>query len=934
MKKLLTTMSAVAAAMSLFAADTGALSGTSFEGLAAADQDPYNITAPEGEITGTGGFWRTNGTDTLTVKAGESVAPAQTDLRPKAFQGTANANYLSIKTASLNESISRRVNADGSAVSIDGGTETTKGLYFDSYVRFTAFDGDQTIDLGEGGKLAIWLKEEELDGGSTSTNLMITAGYLDSSLQARVVTTNYNCEVVGGINFNDGGWHRVTVKAIDSIYASGSATPGFVVFVDKSYVRTTDTTTMGISGTLTGTASEWNRLKALFPSACQNGTAVGSITAVDFAGQGDVDELVFTRTAPFDDAQDIGLFTIVVPVTGVERVTFTTNNVDVVITETTTLAITDALSRYGIKISAKYSDGYMGDTWEGLAIDGGSYYPQNDGDYVGIVTKRAGAYVGNTPFPTLAAAVAHVNDTTECPAGSGTYTIRLAANASGNVDITNAGITNILDLAGYTFTGTSTADAAIKVTAGALTIKDTVGGGIVQGAIDNDGALVAAVDCGTATIAIEGGTYRGNVNATAKSISGGSFLMTHQYEEEGEPVVQTVNEKETLDPMIIDGYEATNNGSTLYWAVTEKSTTYTVKFISGEGSTTNEYTEITAGTEQTVPTPANVEGKSFSAWDPAIAGATVTVNADATYTALYTNNIYTITFVIGENSSSVQKEYGSEITSVPEIPVRPGYTGAWDDDPAGDTVTGDKTYTYTYSAETYTITYMFGANELTGLTPATYTVEDAVTLTNEVDLGVMGVAFEAWTNAEGTVVAGWAAGAKTGNQTFYAKTGAVVQEPTVDGNPVTPAEVFTVADSESPIVYPSAPTLSGEVGSQTITFGGTTVDVPAYYTASLSDNTVSLALNDNAIPTIGATVASGIPAMEVGSSTVSVGLTSTNTKLYYGLAKSSTVGGTYAAPATLTQGTGEAMALTVDKTGGATAEFYKIYVTDIAPAQN
>ena len=705
MKKLLTTMSVVAAAMSLYATDAGALSGTSFEGLAAADQNPYNITAPEGEITGTGGFWRTNGTDTLTVKAGESVAPAQTDLRPKAFQGTANANYLSIKTASLNESISRRVNADGSAVSIDGGTETTKGLYFDSYVRFTAFDGDQTIDLGEGGKLAIWLKEEELDGGSTSTNLMITAGYLDSSLQARVVTTNYNCEVVGGINFNDGGWHRVTVKAIDSIYASGSATPGFVVFVDKSYVRTTDTTTMGISGTLTGTASEWNRLKALFPSACQNGTAVGSITAVDFAGQGDVDELVFTRTAPFDDAQDIGLFTIVVPVTGVESVTFTTNNVDVVITETTTLAITDALSRYGIKISAEYSDGYMGDTWEGLTIDGGSYYPQNDGDYVGIVTKRAGAYVGNTPFPTLAAAVAHVNDTTECPAGSGTYTIRLADDATltETMQFTNTGITNVLDLAGKTIIGAAEADVIEVAANAALTIIDSD---------DDDGGTISAGTEGTVVktkngsmLIITDGTFNGQfaLRDNTASLTAGSYSYADN----------TDGDAFALRDFVAAGKFAEHVDA--YWVIGD-APTYTITFDAGTATVDPATTNYTmASGEITLPeaVPTSL-GVTYGGWTNATYTTAIKTYTPAAGDGSFTLYVKwdpvapsTLTLVSGDNSTVDPSSYsffaGGAAIALPTPTLNSGVIGVTFGGWTNETIT-TATMTFTPPAEAGDVT--------------------------------------------------------------------------------------------------------------------------------------------------------------------------------------------------------------------------------------
>ena len=95
---------------------------------------------------------------------------------------------------------------------------------------------------------------------------------------------------------------------------------------------------------------------------------------------------------------------------------------------------------------------------------------------------------------------------------------------------------------------------------------------------------------------------------------------------------------------------------------------------------------------------------------------------------------------------------------------------------------------FTAAAASYTITYMFGENELTGLTPATYTAADNVTLPTEVNLGVVGSSFQAWTNAEGTVVAGWSAGDKTGNQTFYAQVTAVVPP---SGETIEPGEQST-----------------------------------------------------------------------------------------------------------------------------------------------
>ena len=74
--------------------------------------------------------------------------------------------------------------------------------------------------------------------------------------------------------------------------------------------------------------------------------------------------------------------------------------------------------------------------------------------------------------------------------------------------------------------------------------------------------------------------------------------------------------------------------------------------------------------------------------------------------------------------------------------------------------------------------------------------------------------------------------------------------PQVAGEDVEPAAVFTKAREAKSIVYPSEPTVTGEAGSQVISFGGVDVNVPDYYTATLSGTTVTLALNDNAKPVI------------------------------------------------------------------------------------
>ena len=338
------------------------------------------------------------------------------------------------------------------------------------------------------------------------------------------------------------------------------------------------------------------------------------------------------------------------------------------------------------------------------------------------------ATVNGTEYPTLEAAVAAVN---AISSGDVTFALMKDMTISGTLAF-ESGANVIIDFAGFTLTQSGN-NPVISIDAGSvmLTNSTVAVGGIVCADYANNTAVAHGENADV--LVIGGGCIKGKITTESLDdkpviISAGSFSQNISAE------------------WLASGKMTEWNSSTgLYDVVDYVAPTYTVTFISGEGSTTNEYTEIVEGAEQAVPTPAAVEGKSFSAWDPAIAGATVTVMANATYTAQYTNNIYTITFVIGENSSSVQKEYGSEIDSVPEIPVRAGYTGAWDDDPAGDTVTGDKTYTYTYSAETYTITFV----NAIGADPAStnYTIESGAITLPTATTENMGVQFDGWTNA-------------------------------------------------------------------------------------------------------------------------------------------------------------------------------------------
>ena len=154
-------------------------------------------------------------------------------------------------------------------------------------------------------------------------------------------------------------------------------------------------------------------------------------------------------------------------------------------------------------------------------------------------------------------------------------------------------------------------------------------------------------------------------------------------------------------------------------------------------------------------------------------------------------------------------------------------------------------------------------------------------------------------------------------------------------DPVDPKKVFETARSDKPIVYPSKPTLAGEIGAQTITFdGGEPVKVPEYYTATLGEDqrTVTLALNDNAKPAFGdETAAVGgeeNKAVEVTDGTVKLHLTDVRPELYYTLKRCETLGGTWEPVVTVKGDADGFNGNFSDKMDGAAAGFFRVIVSD------
>ena len=104
-------------------------------------------------------------------------------------------------------------------------------------------------------------------------------------------------------------------------------------------------------------------------------------------------------------------------------------------------------------------------------------------------------------------------------------------------------------------------------------------------------------------------------------------------------------------------------------------------------------------------------GWTFDGWEPEVAE---TVTGNATYTAKWTQNEYTVTYVPGDHGtfdsqSYNKKHYGDNTPAFDgETTGEPGWTFAgWTPDVA-ETVTGDATYTAKWTQNEYTVTYVPG----------------------------------------------------------------------------------------------------------------------------------------------------------------------------------------------------------------------------------
>lgn len=191
--------------------------------------------------------------------------------------------------------------------------------------------------------------------------------------------------------------------------------------------------------------------------------------------------------------------------------------------------------------------------------------------------------------------------------------------------------------------------------------------------------------------------------------------------------------------------------------------TFEVKFMNGTEQI-GETQTVDYGSAATAPEAPVKEGYSFDGWDKGF----TSVKEDLVVNAKFIKLEFTVKFLSknGELLSEQKIEYGIS-ASAPAYPTIDGYTfSGWDKEYSS--VKEDLTIRAVYTAIEYDIEYYEGTTKLT-LTPAKYTIEDAITYPVYVKEGYLFVAWYDNADFNGDKLTGLEKG-RTGKVTLYAKT--------------------------------------------------------------------------------------------------------------------------------------------------------------------
>lgn len=203
--------------------------------------------------------------------------------------------------------------------------ETT--MYVDTLVQFTVTPDDDTVTPSADDKLMIYLKETKTvkddETVSYTTNLVVKAGIIDGDDDGNfwVETNEYTlvCKVVEPYK-----WYRLTVEMIPNVFSSENweePCMGFSIKIDGEDCTTGGSFwTAGAEATITDVLSEFGQTaygRLVIPI---KGFGALGLQGVGFAGEGKVDDFVYTSTDP---AATVVNFTFAFDATKVDAVNYT-----------------------------------------------------------------------------------------------------------------------------------------------------------------------------------------------------------------------------------------------------------------------------------------------------------------------------------------------------------------------------------------------------------------------------------------------------------------------------------------------------------------------------------------------------------------------------------------------------------------------------------
>ena len=348
---------------------------------------------------------------------------------------------------------------------------------------------------------------------------------------------------------------------------------------------------------------------------------------------------------------------------------------------------------------------------------------------------------------------------------------------------------------GYTFTGWTCGGNAITQIVLGSTGDKTI---IANWSLNTYAVTYDKGAYGTGTIDAGSKTHGVNFTLSSSTFTREGYTQTGWSTSDGGSKVYDLGGSYTTDAVI-----------TLYpfWSLNSHTLAWNANGGSLEGGTAAGTTAY--GTALTAPT-ATRTGYTFAGWSPEVPATMPDV--DATYTAQWNVNSYILTWTTDGDAltgtyTNGSTAYGTTIVA-PNTPTKTGYTfNGWTPDVAETMPAANTTYTATWNAVTYNLTYN-GLEGATHSNPATYTVEtETITLT--APSARTGYTFTGWTcggNAITQIVLG-STGDKTITANWTAKNYTLAWE--TDGDALTGTYTCGTVAYGTAIVAPATPTKTG-----------------------------------------------------------------------------------------------------------------------------